>query len=107
MLCLAQSIIVSKYTYQYTYRHLGLILKGENKNAFYLLARKRWAYGGNVISKDEEISMCGDFYATGQCISVSECLTDFVAPAMLGIDIAELCKQLAELRLFFLQTGSA
>jgi len=43
-----------------------LILKGENKNAFYLLARKRWAYGGNVISKDEEISMCGDFYATGQ-----------------------------------------
>jgi hypothetical protein len=45
-----------------------LILKGENKNAFYLLARKRWAYGGNVISKDEEISMCGDFYATGQYI---------------------------------------
>ncbi len=107
MLCLARSIIVSKYTYQYMYRHLGLILKGENKNAFYLLARKRWAYGGNVISKDEEISMCGDFYATGQCISVSECLTDFVAPAMLGVDIAEMCKQLAELRLFFLQTGSA
>jgi len=50
------------------HRHLGLILKGENKNAFYLLARKRWAYGGNVISKDEEISMCGDFYATGQYI---------------------------------------
>ena len=105
MLCLARSIIVSKYTYQYTHRHLGLILKGENKNAFYLLARKRWAYGGNVISKDEEISMCGDFYATVQYIS--ECLTDFVAPAMLGIDIAELCKQLAELRLFFLHTGSA
>jgi len=47
-----------------------LILKGENKNAFYLLARKRWTYGGNVISKDEEISMCGDFYATGQCIHI-------------------------------------
>jgi hypothetical protein len=105
MLCLARSIIVSKYTYQYTYRHLGLILKGENKNAFYLLARKRLAYGGNVISKDEEISMCGDFYATGQCIS--ECLTDFVAPAMLGVDIAERCEQLAQLHLFFLQTGPA
>ena len=104
MLCLARLIIVRKYTYQYMHRHLGLILKGENKNAFYLLARKRWAYSGNVISKDEEISMCGDFYATEQC---TKCLTDFAAPAMLGVDVAEMCKQLAELRLFFLQTGSA
>ena len=39
--------------------------------------------------------------------SVAKCLTDFVAPAMLGVDIAEMCKQLAELRLFFLQTGPA
>ena len=33
--------------------------------------------------------------------SVSKCLTDFAAPAMLGVDIAEMCRQLVELHLFF------